>query len=254
MTQVMLVVVAHPDDETFGTGSVIAHAAAAGARVVVCCATRGEAGEDVSGTTRNPEELARAREQELRRAAKVLGASDVVLLGFADSGMEGDMPADALAATDVDAVAARVAPVIEDVQPDVVVGFDNEGLNDHRDHIRIGEATKVAFARAAKPGARLYAWTLVRSQMDRWLAEMRAQGALAAYDGMELGSPDERITTIVDVADVADVRRAAIAEHKTQFSPYTGMSSELEGELLARDHFVRIVPPWEGGPIETSLL
>ncbi len=86
----MLVVVAHPDDETFGTGSCIAHAAANGVDVTVCCATRGEAGEDTSGTTASREELARVREAELRAAAAVLGARNVVVFHFGDSHMQGE--------------------------------------------------------------------------------------------------------------------------------------------------------------------
>ncbi len=250
---VVLVVVAHPDDETFGTGSVIANAAQAGARVVVCCATRGEAGEDTSGTTSSRDELARVREGELRAAAKVLGAAEVVLLGFADSGMNGEMPPNALAGVPVERVVSEVAVAIERVQPDVVVTFDHESIEDHRDHIRIGQATTDAFGRVAKPSARLYRWTLLRDHIDRWLGEMKALGQLEAYTEMELGRPRDELTTIVDVSHVMDTRRAAIAEHRTQLSPFHGMSPELEGEMLARDHFIRVVPPWNGGPMETSL-
>ena len=250
---VVLVVVAHPDDETFGTGSVIANAATAGARVVVCCATRGEAGEDTSETTSTRDELARVREGELRAAAKVLGAAEVVLLDFADSGMHGDMPPNALADVPMERVVSEVARVIERLQPDVVVTFDHDAIEDHRDHVRIGQATTEAFARARKPSARLYHWTLVREQMDRWLAEMKALGQLEAYIEMELGRPHSELTTIVDVSHVIDTRRAAIAEHRTQLSPFHGMSPELEREILTRDHFIRVVPEWDGGPIETSL-
>src|SRR5689334_6160436 len=88
-----MVVVAHPDDESFGCGSTLLHAAAAGARTAVVCATRGEAGEPAPGTGIARVELARVRERELRDAAVVLGVSSVRLLDFADSGMEG--PADA---------------------------------------------------------------------------------------------------------------------------------------------------------------
>jgi LmbE family N-acetylglucosaminyl deacetylase len=85
----LLAVVAHPDDETFGFGSLLAHAARAGAEVVVVCATRGEAGEapaevDVS------EGLAVVRERELREAAALLGVARLELLDFADSDMTGD--------------------------------------------------------------------------------------------------------------------------------------------------------------------
>lgn len=250
----MLVVVAHPDDETFGTGSVIASAAAKGAHVVVCCATHGEAGEDVSGATSSPAELAAARKEELHAAARVLGAGRVVLLDFADSGMEGDMPPDALAAAPMDDVVAAIAPVIEEVAPDIVVTIDPEWVNDHRDHIRIGEATTIAFHRVAAPGARLYHWTLPRSVMDPWLAEMKANGMLDAYVDLELGRPDETVTTVVDVWHVVDTRRAAIAEHKTQFGPFRGMSEEMERLALGYDHYVRIVPAWDGGPVEASVI
>jgi LmbE family N-acetylglucosaminyl deacetylase len=249
----MLVVVAHPDDETFGTGSVIAAAAARGARVVVCCATSGEAGEDVSGTTSSPAELAKVRERELRAAARVLGAAEVRLLDFADSGLAGDMPEGALAAVPLDDVVAAVVPVIKEYDPDVVVTLDFNSVDDHRDHMRIGEATTRAFERVAKPGARLYHWTLARSLMKRWLGAMKELGQLDEYVDMELGCADEDITTIVDVSAVADQRRAAVAEHRTQFSVFTGLPPELEQEILARDYFIRIVPPWEGGPVETNL-
>jgi LmbE family N-acetylglucosaminyl deacetylase len=79
--------------------------------------------------------------------------------------------------------------------------------------------------------------------MDRWLAEMKAQGALDAYTDLELGADDARITTVLDVTDVAAVRQAAIAEHRTQFSPFTGVSADLEQLLMSRDYLIRRVPP-----------
>ncbi len=249
----MLVVVAHPDDETFGLGSVIANAAARGVRVVVCCATRGEAGEDTSGTTSGPAELAVVREGELRAAAKVLGADEVVLLDFADSGMNGAMPPKALAAVDLEEVITPIASLIEERRPDVVVTLDPDAVNDHRDHMRIGEAATVAFGRAAQPSVRLYHWTLARPMMDQWLAAMKAQGLLEEYVDMELGRPEVEITTVVDVAHVMETRRAAIAEHRTQLSPFTGVSPELERTILSVDFFMRAVPAWDGGPQETDL-
>jgi LmbE family N-acetylglucosaminyl deacetylase len=250
----MLVVVAHPDDETFGTGSCIAFAAASGVDVTVCCATRGEAGEDTSGTTSSPEELARVREAELRAAAAILGARDVVVLDFGDSDMSGDPKPGSLMAAPIEHVVAAVAPVIERVQPDVVVTLDPDSVVDHRDHVRIGAATKRAFAQVGLPDARLYHWTLVRSVMGRWLKEMHAQGLLHAYDAdLILGRPDDEITTVVDVSSVLETRRAGIAAHYTQMSPFHGLEPEFQARLLSEDHFVRAVPPWTGGPRETSL-
>jgi LmbE family N-acetylglucosaminyl deacetylase len=249
----MLVAVAHPDDETFGTGSVIAHAAAQGVHVTVLCATRGEAGEDTSRTTSGPEELARVREAELRSAAALLGASEVVLLDFADSGFDGPMPAGALADAPISDVVSRIADTITRTEPDVVVCFDSEYIRDHRDHIRMGEATVVAFANAATPGARLYAWSLPRSMMDEWQANLKELGLLEAYVDIEMGRPDDQFTTLIDVSYLADKRWAAIQEHKTQTSPFHGLEPELRARFVGRDHFVRLVPAWNGGPIETSL-
>jgi LmbE family N-acetylglucosaminyl deacetylase len=250
----MLVVVAHPDDETFGTGSCIAFAAASGVDVTVCCATRGEAGEDTSGTTRSPDELARVREAELRAAAEILGAGEVVVLDFVDSDMEGDPAAGSLMAAPIGEIVAAVAPVIARVQPDVVVTLDPDSVVDHRDHVRIGQATKHAFAEAAQAHARLYHWTLVRSVMGRWLQEMHAQGLLQAYDAdVILGRPDDEITTVVDVSSVIETRQAGIAAHYTQMSPFHGLEPEFQAAILSADHFVRAVPEWNGGPQETSL-
>jgi LmbE family N-acetylglucosaminyl deacetylase len=248
-----LVVVAHPDDETFGTGSVIAAAAAAGVVVTVCCATRGERGEDTSGTTNNPTELAAVRERELRAAARVLGAREVVVLDFADSGFDGDARPGSLSTVEIATVVEPIAALIARVEPDVVVTLDPESVTDHRDHVRIGEAATAAFARTAKPAARLYYWTLARSLMVRWQDEMRGLGRLPEYVEIELGRPDAEITTIVDVAHVVQQRRTAIAAHRTQASPFDGLSSELGDEFVARDCLVRAVPPWTGGPVETTL-
>jgi LmbE family N-acetylglucosaminyl deacetylase len=253
MEPVLLVVVAHPDDETFGTGSLIAHAAAQGTTVIVCCATRGEAGEDITGLTTSTAELAAVREGELREAAEILGVSDVVLLDFADSGMQGPMPANALAAVDIEDVIAPVAAVIADLQPDVVVTLDPVSIDDHRDHVRMGEATTTAFGRVAKPDARLYYWTIPCSLMVPWLNEMRSLQKLEAYTDLDIGKPDDELTTILDVVDVIETRRAAIAVHRTQHGPFVGLSADLEQRILGEVHLVRAHPAWTGGAVETSL-
>src|SRR4051812_489345 len=85
----LLVVVAHPDDETFGCGSLLLHAADAGVRTAVCCATRGDAGEWPEDLVLPPGGIAEQREAELRAAAAALGVSRVEVLDFLDSGMAG---------------------------------------------------------------------------------------------------------------------------------------------------------------------
>jgi len=243
------VVVAHPDDETFGCGSLLLHAAGVGATTAVCCATRGEQGGD-------ERDLGAIREAELRAAARVLGVRRVDLLGFGDSGMSGEPPAGSLVAADPDRVVASVRQAMEAFQPDVVVTLD--GGDGHRDHARIRDAT-LAAARSLGVG-RVYLSCLPRSLMRRWIEAMRVQRPdtehLNADDAAvaAIGTPDEEITTVVGAAQHLPTLERAMAAHASQTSPYDGLPEDLRRAFLADAHLRRVVPDWAGGPVETTLL
>jgi LmbE family N-acetylglucosaminyl deacetylase len=248
----MLVTVAHPDDETFGTGSLIALAADQGAQVIVCCATRGEAGE-AHGVPADAD-LAAVREAELRAAGAVLGVDRFVLLDFGDSGMTGEPPAGSLAAAPLDDVSAAVRAVIDDVRPDLVVTLDPDYGDGHRDHTAIGRATLQACG--ALPELRVYVWTVTRSLLANWLAhlgEVRPESAHLDLEHQGVGRPDEDITTWLDVKQLRDVRLEAAALHRSQVFPFAGMPEELLSAFLDTDRLVRIQPPWTGGDPERSL-
>ncbi len=248
----LLVVVAHPDDETFGTGSVIAWAVDSGAEVVVCCATRGEAGE--AHRLAEGVNLGSAREAELRSAGAVLGVTDFVLLGYADPGMTGELPPDSLAGASMEEVAARVARVVDEFQPDVVVTLDPVNGDGHRDHDAIGRATIAACS--ARNDITVYVWAVSRSTMARWFAEMersRFDSEHLDLDRAGIGRPESDITTVLDVSKFRDHRVRAMAEHRSQQPPFDGMPAELAEEFLATDHLVRVQPPWPGGPLERAL-
>ena len=247
-----LVAVAHPDDETFGCGSVIARAAALGAEVTVACATRGEAGEVVPGNP-VPGDLGPVRETELRRAAARLGVARVDLLGYRDSGFDGEPPPGSLCAAPVALVAGVLAQLIHALQPAVVVVLDgSDGHRDHR-HIRaaVHDALRTAGDRADGTTA-LYEHCLPNSLMRRWLEEMRSLRPGTAYhslDPADLGRDDREITDVVDASAVLEQREAAMAEHRSQVSPFDGLSDDLRRAFLTTDHLVRVALPPVGLPV-----
>jgi LmbE family N-acetylglucosaminyl deacetylase len=231
----LLLVVAHPDDETFGCGSLLLAAAAAGWSTTVVCATRGEAGEPAPGADLGGRPLAEVREAELREAADLLGVARLVLLGLTDSGMDGEPPAGSLCAADPAAVAAAVRAVADDVDPDVVVSLD--AADGHRDHARVRDA---AVAVAAERGVPAYLQALPRSLMTRWAAHMaEARPEMAHLRYAELGTPDEQVALVLDTSAHLQARERAIAVHATQISPYDGLPDDLRRAFLTREHLVR---------------
>jgi LmbE family N-acetylglucosaminyl deacetylase len=249
----VLVVVAHPDDETFGLGSVIAGAVDRGAEVVVCCATRGEAGESMVAPPAGMS-LGDLREAELREAGRILGVSRHVVLGFGDSGMEGEAPAGSLAGVPEVEVVAAVRDVVDEVRPSVVVTLDPVTSDGHRDHDRIGAATLAAVA--GRPEVVAYVWCVPRPVLEQWfahLASVRPDAAHLADPPKEMGRPLEEVTTILDGRAYADVRARAVAAHASQLPPFAGMPDELHDAFVGTDHLVRMQPPWPGGEPERSL-
>ncbi len=220
----------------------------------MACATRGEAGEPAPG---HPDcgDLGAVREAELHRAAATLGAARVELLGYRDSGFDGEPPPGSLCAAPLDAVAGVLAQLVTDVNPTVVVVLD--GSDGHRDHRHVRAATHAALHSLRETGslpggtAQLYEHCLPNSLMRRWLDEMRSLRPDTAYhslDPADLGRDDGEITDVVDVSDVLDRREAAMAEHRSQASPYDGLSDGLRRDFLAADHLVRIDPPPSAPP------
>jgi LmbE family N-acetylglucosaminyl deacetylase len=230
----LLVAVAHPDDETFGLGSVLAHAAAGGIETRVICATRGELGEPAIDIGSTP--LGEVREAELRAAAAILGVVDVELLDYCDSGVDGDPAPGSLCAAATADVAATLAERIEALQPDIVIVAD--GSDGHRDHVAMRDATMAALRITTWRPARTYFWCMPKSLLSRFLPFADA------------GTPDDAITTIVDVSSHIPLRWRAMRAHASQTPPFELMSPELQRAFLATDHFIRVDPPFSDEQLE----
>lgn len=146
--RILVSVLAHPDDETFGMGGTLAKYAHEGVTVYLICATRGEVGEMDKKYLEGFESTSQRREFELRCASKKLGIKEVFFLNYLDSGMAGsehNRDPQSLWATPVMEVAAKVYDLLKQLKPQVVLTFDPIGGYRHPDHIRIHEATVKAF-------------------------------------------------------------------------------------------------------------
>lgn len=236
----LVVVVAHPDDETFGCGSLIAQATAAGARVTVVCATRGEEGERVPDPITDSWPLGLVREVELGQAARVLGVDEVVVLDHRDSGFDGEPHERALVRRDLVALADEIALHLLELRADVVLTLD--GSDGHRDHVHLRDAVgRAAASQLVRP--RVVHSSLANSLMRRWAAEKAGTDPTTVYlelDLEALGRPDDELSAIC-VEAFLDQRERAIACHRSQASPYDGLSAPLRRAFLATDHVTEVV-------------
>jgi N-acetyl-1-D-myo-inositol-2-amino-2-deoxy-alpha-D-glucopyranoside deacetylase len=251
----LLVALAHPDDETFGVGGVMARAVAEGHRVVILCATRGEAGEIADPSLATPETLGEVRERELRNAARALGVEDVRFLGFRDSGMAGTPenahPA-ALLNAKPDDVVGKLVRVIREVRPDVVVTFEPGGIYGHPDHITISQRASAAVTAAADasrwPDARpahrvprLYYVALPKSVLREFRSEAEKAGVQwGLADAMEIDKAvdDAKIDAVLDVTPWIERKRAAVAAHATQLGTMNKMPEGFADKMFSREWFV----------------
>ncbi|MFN2216062.1 MAG: PIG-L deacetylase family protein, partial [Anaerolineales bacterium] len=144
----MLVVLAHPDDESFGMGGTLAYYASIGTEVHLVCATKGEEGELPPELSNGNQTIAEIRQAELECAAQTLGLKSVHYLGFRDSGMQGSPSNDdqrSLYSQPIEEVADLIFEKIQEIKPQVVITFDPDGGYRHPDHIKVHTATRKAF-------------------------------------------------------------------------------------------------------------
>ncbi|MDX6742622.1 PIG-L family deacetylase [Actinocorallia sp. A-T 12471] len=225
----LMAVHAHPDDEVISTGGVLARAAARGIRTVLVTCTNGEQGDGPGGVKpgeegHDPAGVRETRLKELARSAEILGIEHVELLGYADSGMVGwaaNTAPGSFASADLDAAAARLVTLMEKYRPQVVVTYDDNGGYGHPDHI---QAHRVAVAAADRSGIpeRVYAGAMPRSSLAEIARLARERGwdlgwpELEEGAEIEFGTPDELVTTVVDVTEYFQRKAEALQAHASQ--------------------------------------
>ncbi len=241
---------AHPDDEAIIMGGTMARAARDGHRVVLVVATRGEHGEVAEGVLEPGEPLSARREVETKRAAEILGVARVEFLGYVDSGMAGTPENDApgsFAGADLEEAAGRLAGILREEQADVLTVYDVNGNYGHPDHVQVHHVGLRASELAATP--QVLEVTMNRDHLRDLMAAARATGAIPSEELPDLddpdeifGQPDSVITTRVDVRDLIDVKRRAMAAHASQIAEtsfFLQMPREMFVESFGWEWFIR---------------
>lgn len=264
----LLAIFAHPDDESYGAGGVMALAASAGNPVWVLCATNGDQGGrpgemDVDHSL-DPE----IRRRELECACEALGIGKPIFLGYRDSGMEGwGAPEGSLSLAPFDEVVARMSEVIERLRPAVIVTFDPGGVYGHPDHTACSATATAAYrATAGRPGGplALYHQALPKSAVATMREQMEksrpadapppSEDDLRQQEAFErLARPDEEISTIVPILPVLERKAAALACHDSQMRGQRWDDPETRAEMektFGWETFVRVDPPMAPGQKE----
>lgn len=238
-------VLAHPDDESLGTGGILAKYSSEGVATFVVTATRGERGRfDDKGTRPGPDIVGRTREAELRAAADKLGVREVALLDYLDGELDRADPAEA---------SEKIAAHIRRVQPHVVVTFDPFGAYGHPDHIAISQQTAAAIVRAADRHRVSKFYYFVNGER-KWAAYQAAFKTLTSSVDGELRAaiawPDWAITTKIDAREVWQTVWRAVECHKTQMSIYKNVASLTEDDqkvIWGTGEFYRVFSLVNGG-------
>jgi N-acetyl-1-D-myo-inositol-2-amino-2-deoxy-alpha-D-glucopyranoside deacetylase len=240
-TQLTLMTVhAHPDDESIGTGGVMARAVADGRRVVLVTCTRGELGEIVDpelDTPENHRRLGEIRAGELEAAMAALGVTEWENLGYRDSdmmGRPGNLDPRSFLQADLDEAIGRLVWLVRRYRPDVMTTYNDFGGYGHPDHIRTHLVAIGAFERAGDPG-----W-----YQKQLASEYAGDGPLIAEGGLEPWAPRK----LYEQATPASLRRrlGEIFGERGLQSPWAlpaGATPEEEAEFEER--FTRMTVPDE---------
>ena len=273
----LLLVHAHPDDETIGNGVTMARYVAEGARVTLVTCTLGEYGEVLVPELKqlaaeHGDQLGGYRMGELAAACAELGVTDQRWLGgpgrWSDSGMMGTPPNDGLRAfwrADLDETAAELVRVIREVRPQVLVTYDENGGYGHPDHIQAHRVAMAACDRAADPGyrpelgpswsvAKAYWNCIPRSVLAEGLRLVKEAGGdffgIDSIDELPFGVDDSLVSAAVDGRAWLDRKIAAMRAHATQISvdgPFFALSNNI-GQYAFGVEYYRLVRGTPGHP------
>jgi len=257
---------AHPDDEAFPVGGLLAHNVAEGRQVRLVTATLGEEGEIRQEGAATRETLGDIRRIELACAVRALRLESYALLKYRDSGMAGwaanDHPRAYINAPE-DEVVGRLVREIREFRPQVVLTFEPGGLYGHPDHIAVSKHTTQAFKLASDPAAfpeqlagglkpqppqRLFYSARPKGFRLEWANRLRAAGIdfpLPSPEQLDQGNPRSDIHLELDLSAQLETKMACIMCHRTQVAPdwpYHRVPRDVAAWVLGREYYIRVQP------------
>jgi len=259
----LLLVHAHPDDETINNGATMAKYAANGVDVTLVTCTRGEEGEVLVDSLLNlasekDDKLGEHREIELQAAMAELGIKDFRFLGspnkkWRDSGMMGtpqnERP-DVFWKADLDEAANELVKVILEIKPQVLITYDEFGGYGHPDHIKAHQVAMRASEIASQQGwqiSKIYWNTMPRSVIQMGIDKMKEVGSkffgAESADELPFAKPDELVTSVVNAPEYVVQKLAAMKAHATQISvdgPFFALSNNLGLSVWADEYYTLV--------------
>ena len=262
----LLVCLAHPDDEAFPVGGLLAQNVAEGRQVRLVTTTLGEEGEIRQEGAATRDSLGEIRRIELACAVRALGLESHVVLDYRDSGMAGwaaNGHPRAYVNAPEDEVVGQLVREIREFRPQVVLTFEPGGLYGHPDHIAVSKHTAQAFKLASDPAAfpeqltgglkphtpqRLFYSARPKGFRLEWATRLRAAGIdfpLPSPEQLDQGVPPEDIHLELDLSAHLETKMACILCHRTQVAPdwpYHRVPRDVAAWVLGREYYIRARP------------
>ena len=271
-----LAVHAHPDDEASSTGGLYRLLANQGVRTVLVTCTNGECGDSPTGAKpdadeHDMDEVAAVRKFELDNAVEILGISRLVRLGYRDSGMMGwphNSNDGSFWSAPVEVAARRLADILLEERPQVIVTYNEIGFYGHPDHIQANRITLAALELLDYEPTLYYNAipdSVFEEMRQRWEEEdeaRREEGkASSALEEVEeeipeqMSTPDDQISAVIDIGSVNSVKFDALAAHASQIADsfWMKMGREAFCETNKTEWFVRVTNPQKIGGVVTDL-
>jgi len=244
----MLLVFAHPDDESFAVGGTVAKYVRAGWQADLICATLGEAGSKGPYANATTDTLGSIRRKELEAAGTTLGISTLTFLGYADG---------KLASQNSGELEDPVYKKMHELKPDVVITYDTTGVSNHPDHIRMSYVATYAYqkyvkvreaypqnrqewsledAQGVKGEPKLYYACVPQSAAD--YLKIRKIIPVESFGKPWTGTPDKYVTTVIDIKRFSGLKVKALCKHATQKEDVDRFLSLPTNPMLRQEYFI----------------